>query len=208
MNLQIHILPAAQQKLLVKLQQIEWPAPFYLAGGTGLALQIGHRQSIDFDFFTETEFDGRLLITRLGALGKLVRLQESKGTLHCSLDGIKLSFFHYPYYLRQYVSAAGVRIASVLDIGLMKLEAISGRGDKKDFIDLYFILGHYSLATLLEQHADKYGVEWTSRYHLLRSLVYFADAEDQPMPLMLQEVSWIKIKQTITETVLRINQGE
>lgn len=99
-------------------------------------------------------------------------------------------------------------MASALDIGLMKLEAISGRGDKKDFIDLYYILGHYSLSTLLEQHADKYGMDWTSRYHLLRSLVYFADAEDQPMPLMLQEVSWTKIKQTITEAVLLLNQGE
>lgn len=96
-------------------------------------------------------------------------------------------------------------VASVLDIGLMKLEAISGRGDKKDFIDLYFILDHYSLFTLLKKHNDKYGTDWTSRYHLLRSLVYFADAEDQPMPKMLVDVSWLEIKRTITQAVLEID---
>lgn len=205
MKVQTGILPLEQRRLFEKLTEAEWISPFYLVGGTGLALQIGHRQSVDFDFVSPDAFDQVQLSNRLGAWGKVTRLQEAKGTLHCSLDDVKLSFFYYPHPIWETVEAGAMAVASVLDIGLMKLEAISGRGDKKDFIDLYVILAHYSLSTLLEKHNDKYGMDWTSRYHLLRSLVYFADAEDQPMPKMLMEVSWLEIKQTITQAVLEID---
>jgi hypothetical protein len=89
----------------------------------------------------------------------------------------------------------------------MKLEAICGRGNKKDFIDLFFILKSISLGKLLQKHREKYGTDWSSHYHLLRSLTYFADAEDQPMPLMLISVSWEQIKQAIIHSVLELDPG-
>jgi len=87
-------LPLAQRKLLARLEPVEWLTPFYLAGGTALALQLGHRQSVDFDFFSEKEFDSRLLAGRLLQLGRLKRLNEAAGTLHCELAGEKLLGWH------------------------------------------------------------------------------------------------------------------
>ncbi len=100
-----------------------------------------------------------------------------------------------------------MRVASVLDIALMKLEAISGRGDKKDFVDLFFILKSFALQELLAKHQEKYGADWSNRYHLLRSLVYFADAEEQPMPMMLMDAEWEQIKNAITRAVLELDPG-
>jgi len=90
MKLQTEILPLKQRCLFEKLTEAEWISPFYLVGGTGLALQIGHQQSVDFDFVSPTAFDQVQLSNRLGAWGKVTRLQEAKGTLHCSLDDVKL----------------------------------------------------------------------------------------------------------------------
>jgi hypothetical protein len=98
-------------------------------------------------------------------------------------------------------------VASILDIALMKLEAVSGRGDKKDFIDLYFITNSISLPELLQKHQEKYGTDWSNHYHLLRSLTYFADVEDQPMPAMLIDISWNEVKQTISDRVLELDPG-
>ena len=203
-----NILPLAQRPLLARLEPVEWLTPFYLAGGTALALQLGHRQSADFDFFSEKEFDSRLLAGRLLQLGRLKRLNEAAGTLHCELAGVKLSFFYYPHPAWQCIASGKLRIASILDIALMKLEAISGRGDKKDFIDLYFILRHITLPELLQKHQEKYGIDWSNRYHLLRSLAYFADADDQPMPLMLMDATWERVKETISRSVLELDPGE
>jgi hypothetical protein len=198
-------LPKRQKALFEKLSTAEWITSYYLAGGTALALQIGHRQSIDFDFFSETEFDLPLLIRNLEQHGSLTRLGEAKGTLHCAVSGVKLSFFHYPQPVWHCQKYGLMKLASILDIALMKLEAIAGRGDKKDFIDLYFILRRYSLQELLQKHVEKYGPDWSNRYHLLKSLIYFTDAEEQPMPVMLEDIMWKHVKELITQTVLQID---
>jgi hypothetical protein len=203
--IRLDCLPKAQQELLARLSRAEWTAFFYLAGGTALALHIGHRRSIDFDFFSATEFDQSKLGNRLAAMGKVMRLAESEGTLHCTLDGIKLSFFHYPHPLCRAIEWQKLHIASILDIAVMKLEAIAGRGNKKDFVDLYFILQRFNLTELLQKHEQKYGPDWSNRYHLLKSLIYFADAEQDPMPELLQPVSWLTVKETISRSVQRID---
>lgn len=205
MDLYTKILPKRQKALINKLATDEWIAEFYLAGGTALALQIGHRLSIDFDFFCKTDFDKRKVLLELLQYGRVIRLSEAKGTLHCSVAGVKLSFFHYPYRTQPFLRHGFLNIASLLDIALMKLEAIAGRGDKKDFIDLSYILTRFSLTELLSTHVEKYGVDWSNRYHLLKSLIYFADADEQPMPKMLVETSWPHVKQVITKAVLQID---
>src|SRR3989339_21131 len=117
---------------------------FYLAGGTGLALQIGHRDSADFDFFIKGDFftvDLFKKIKTLFAGYNIKKTQEDKDTLSVSVGGnIKLSFFTYKYKLINHIiSDSNLTIASILDIGCMKLAAITGRATEKDYIDLYFI---------------------------------------------------------------------
>ena len=91
----------------------------------------------------------------------------------------------------------------MIDIALMKLEAISGRGSKKDFIDLFFLLKHFAISWLFEKHPQKYGIGISNHYHLLKSLVYFEDAENQPMPKMLQDASWEDVKNKIVFEVTK-----
>lgn len=199
------ILPKQQKYLFDKLTAAEWITPFYLAGGTALALQLGHRQSLDFDFFSDFNFNRLNLLRELGQYGDVMRFSETEGTLHCSLNGVKLSFFYYPHPTIELLQVDRLRLASIIDIALMKFEAIAGRGDKKDFIDLYFILRNHALPDLLKKHSEKYGMDWSNRYHLLKSLVYFNDADDQPSPLMFEDVTWMQVKAEITTVVLKIN---
>ncbi len=98
-----------------------------------------------------------------------------------------------------------LKIAELLDVTLMKLEAISGRGNKKDFIDLFFLIDFFSLAELFKAYDDKCGGQLSNHYHLLKSLVYFEDAENQPMPKMLKPVEWSDVKNTIIQKVKEIN---
>jgi hypothetical protein len=127
---------------------------------------------------------------------------EDKDTINAAVDNIRLSFFYYNTpLLDKFLKYKNISIAALLDIALMKLAAISGRGSKKDFIDLYFILSHFTLADLLENYQKKFGREYTNRYHLLKSLVYFEDAEDQPLPVMINPISWAEVKQHIVDQV-------
>ncbi|MBD3375390.1 hypothetical protein GF406_10170 [candidate division KSB1 bacterium] len=198
----LNVLPPEQRKLLHRLAEQQWIRPFYLVGGTALALHLGHRQSIDFDFFTFNEFDQNRLLSDLNQFGSFELFDQSSGTINGALDKIKISFLRYDYpLLKPSRLFQLVSVADIFDIALTKLAAISGRGAKKDFIDLYFILGHYSLDDLLPAYEEKFGPGLGNLYHLQKSLVYFEDAENQPMPLMLKPVSWPKIKETLIKEV-------
>jgi len=201
-KLHIQILPENQRKIFDHLIKNEWLKDFYLAGGTALALYIGHRQSVDFDFFTEKDFDTKKIILLLKELGEFELSHEEKNTLVGYINEVSISFFTYKYDLidkpTRYNSLI---IAGKSDIALMKLEAISGRGNKKDFIDLYFLLREYSFDELFKNYKVKYGRSLSNQYHLLKSLVYFADAEDQAMPRMIEKVKWETVKKEITGRV-------
>jgi len=156
-SLHYSILPDNQQPLYWMLREQSWLSPFYLAGGTGLALRIGHRQSIDFDFFTMEDFQRDVVIHHLKGIGNYQVVFEEENTLHGYLNDVKISFFKYPYpLLEDPLSDGYMQIASVKDIGCMKLSAIVSRGSKKDFIDLYFILKHYQLTDLIQWYEQKY----------------------------------------------------
>jgi len=205
-SLHFDILPANQRALFEGLAEESWLTPFYLAGGTALALHLGHRQSIDFDFFTQEAFRTRSLIEYVRPFGDFELLSEAENTLYGIINDVRISFFTYNYpIIRTMYRYHQLAILDMLDIALMKLEAISGRGSKKDFIDLYFLLQHFSFETLFAEYEVKYGIGVSNHYHLLKSLVYFDDAEAQPMPLMLHTMDWNTIKESIILEVKNTN---
>jgi hypothetical protein len=182
---------------------------FYLAGGSAAALHLGHRISVDLDFFTEQDdYQAELLIQRLQAVGHLEIQQQSRGTLNARLAGVRISFFVYPYpLLAEMMELDGIRVAGLLDIALMKLATISQRGAKRDFVDLYFIChSGYTLDDLLRRVAEKYPTVSYPSYHLLRALVYFADAEADESPSMLVSWDWTEIKRFFEDEVRRLMQ--
>ncbi len=174
-----------------------------LAGGTGLALQLGHRISEDFDFFRTDAVDLRALHGVFQAGGAYETLQETRQTMTVRLAQTKLSFFCVrDPFLFTGEACRFFTIAAVTDIALMKIAAIAGRGSRKDFVDLFFILsGSLTLRQSLELVAQKYGANRVNRYHLLKSLVYFDDAEREPMPRMLAPVDWEACKRFFVQAV-------
>jgi predicted nucleotidyltransferase component of viral defense system len=197
-ELHLEILPEEQLKLLKLLSGEIFIRDFYLAGGTGLALYLGHRQSFDFDFFTPADFDTSRIINILTGLGKYERGNEEKNTTNGLLNGVRVSFLGYKYdIIDEFSHPNSIRLAGIKDIAAMKLEAIAGRGSKKDFVDMFFLLKRFSLEEIFSFHARKYGVGLSNQYHHLKSLVYFNDADEEAMPLMTSPLNWDKVKRHI-----------
>ena len=190
------------KELFEKLSQVKLPIGFYLSGGTALALHLGHRESEDLDFFSQDEFDPEQLQRVLEKDLSLTDVTVETGTLNCYANGVKLQFLYYPYRLLEPLKTLdSIKISSVQDIAGTKLLTISSRGSKKDFIDLYFILELFSLKELFEILNKKYSDQDYNTLHILKSLVYFEDADDQPMPRMHKDVSWVTVKNVITQHV-------
>jgi len=178
-----------------------------LAGGTGLALQLGHRTSEDLDFFRAGTFESGLLVDALSRLGALKVQARSGGTLHVVLGGVRLSFLRAQVpLLFPGTPYRGLVIADPRDIAVMKVVAIGGRGSRKDFVDLYFFLrSGGAIETLLGLVRRRFaGVDY-NEYHLLKSLVFFDDAEAEPMPRMLRRVAWPEVKKVIIAEVKRLS---
>lgn len=155
---------------------------FYLAGGTALALQLGHRISVDFDFFTNVDFDTVALYEHIEKIfGPVARTQESPNTLAIIVgEDIKASFMAYRYpLLEECVETEHLRLASIADIGCMKLSAIVSRAELKDYVDLYCILKNISLSDLLAKLAKK--IPALDRNLVLKALVSFDDVGKDPI---------------------------
>lgn len=169
-------------------------AGFYLAGGTGLALQFGHRLSEDLDFFTEQSFDS-FIINKIADVLPVQIQHISEGTVYFLSDGVKISLFFYPYkVVFPFLMFENCRVADYRDIAAMKLIAIGQRGAKKDFIDLYFyFLKHPEINELREIIEQKYFKVRYSWIHLVKSLSYFDDAENDPMPVLVTENGFKKM---------------
>ncbi|MDR3643438.1 MAG: nucleotidyl transferase AbiEii/AbiGii toxin family protein [Candidatus Doudnabacteria bacterium] len=176
------VLDKTRLELLPKFA--EFKRRFYLAGGTALALQIGHRKSIDFDFFSDAEFKPEVLLSDIQKSltpHKLEAVLQDKNTLTVIVDSaVSVSFFYYPYRLiSRGPEDQNLRLASITDIGCMKLTAIVGRSTNKDYIDLYYILKQVPLEDLLKAAAKKMSA--LDRNLILKSLVYFEDATLEPL---------------------------
>ena len=177
-----------------------------LAGGTGLALQLGHRISQDLDFFRASPFAPAELAAGLAGLGRVLVQGRSAGTLHVTLDGLRVSFLAAEApLLFAGTPYRGLALADPRDIAVMKVIAIGGRGSRKDFVDLFFYLrGGGSLEGIFALIRRRFaGVDYND-YHLLRSLVFFEDAETEPMPRMIRGAAWSGIKSAIATEVKRL----
>ena len=170
-----------------------------LVGGTSLALQYGHRTSVNLDFFGT--FDSELSFSSvLRRYGQLTIVKESSKIKVYLLDGIKVDFVHYDYpWLESPLQVDGLVLATPPDIAAMKVNAIEGRGSKKDFIDLYYLLQRYTLAEILDFYKQKYPEH--SVFRALMSMSYFDDADMQPTPRMFTNVSWDEMKEYILAQV-------
>ncbi|HDL63910.1 MAG TPA: hypothetical protein ENH12_00825 [Proteobacteria bacterium] len=182
----------------------------YLAGGTAAALQLGHRISEDFGFFTPEEFSPRAFAGELSEFGSFDQEQADKGTVLGEFEGIKFSIFHYKYPLifppLKYQS---LDIADIRDIAAMKIDAVASRGVKRDFVDLYFICkSGYKLGALLDYYDMKYGVLASNLIHIQKSLVYFNDADPEEMPKMLKDITWDGIKKYFNDEVKNISNTD
>ncbi len=209
-------LTAETRSTLEALAALPIPSDFYLAGGTALALQIGHRISHDLDFFSATNSLG--IVERSALARELQRItpsiikSEANEQLYTTVMGIEVSFIyqHHPL-LFSTIEVNGSRLAQPIDIGLMKLSAIKDRGTRRDFVDLYCLRKVAPLKQLFELLPQKYYDRPDFTVHLAYALQYFDDAESDPRPLYpLQKIDWAAVKKYCTEgsnLLSKINAG-
>jgi Nucleotidyl transferase AbiEii toxin, Type IV TA system len=204
MTLHAGVMPVTQQRMLRSLAAFAEKHDFYLAGGTAIAIQLGHRRSLDLDWFTAEKIrDPHVLVEELRRTGVNFEARDvADGTLHGLAGGMNLSFLEYRYpALAAHTEwqEYGCRLASLTDLACMKLSAIGGRGSKKDFVDLLALGRKFSLDQMLSFYREKFNNQDIG--HTLVSLSYFDDADEEEMPQMYWDVQWEDAKRTIEEWV-------
>ncbi len=178
----------------------------YLAGGTSLALQLGHRMSVDLDFFTQEVFNENLVATELSQLSSFAEDQRAWASVLGKIGQTKFSIFHYKYKLiSPLLSFENIKLAGKKDIAAMKIHAISDRGVKRDFVDVFMLAKEFTLDQMLDFYDEKYGSLDEKLYILIKGLSYFADADDD-MPKMLISLEWEKIKKFFTRETERLSK--
>ncbi|MDP3987899.1 MAG: nucleotidyl transferase AbiEii/AbiGii toxin family protein [Candidatus Levybacteria bacterium] len=177
----------------------------YLAGGTALALHLGHRISVDLDFFTPEVFDEKTLTAELKTLPEYKEAGTAWRTVWGSIGKTKFSLFYYKYPLiKKPVNFKSIQILQKEDLAAMKIHALEDRGTKRDFFDLYFLAKEFSVEQMLKFYNQKYGTLKEHFYMILRSLNYFQDAEVDENPRMIKRVSWDKIKEFFNKEVKKL----
>jgi len=190
----------ATLELLKKLMSVSMLAPLRLVGGTALALHTGHRNSVDIDLFGKLEVQEHEISDLLKQTGKLNHISKSANINIYTINDIKVDIVNYNYpWLDPVFEDQSLRLAGLKDIAAMKLAAITGRGTKKDFIDLFFLLDFFSLKQMLDFYSEKYNDG--SEAIVIKSLTYFGDADPEVAPLMYKHTDWENIKQEIRNQV-------
>lgn len=190
------IMSKERHALLAKLIHKSFLDDFYLAGGTALALHLGHRWSEDLDFFCEHKFDSFSLISKLSEIDEFLVTGQEMDTVHGLMGNVKLSFLYYPYPLLEDCHLYNkIKIANIKDIALMKIIALVQRGTKKDFIDLYFIEKEVmKIEELINLFSEKFKITSYQSILIYKSLGYFEDADREVTPKMFKEISWEEIR--------------
>jgi Nucleotidyl transferase AbiEii toxin, Type IV TA system len=206
LRLHVEALGRSQRTVLRRIAPVATPQGFYLAGGTALALLLGHRRSVDFDWFRQEPITDPLrLAANIRAGGPDLEVgRTEKGTLHGSLAGVRLSFFEYGYPLLRPVlrsPSLGLDLASAADIAAMKLAAVAQRGSRKDFVDVFALGRRFTLDEMLRLYRRKFDVREVG--HVLVALSFFDDADRERMPTMLRPWKWPDIKNAIRAWVAR-----
>jgi len=209
-DLHWEVISLPMRQVMAGFSQSEMGERFYLAGGTALALHLGHRKSYDLDFFSPTEDIPSIRQPLMAALKPFAPLlaDASWGNLVFLAQGVRVGFYGYGYRLiGAFVTADQTRLASIEDIGLMKLDALLARASRKDFHDLFEICQRISLRSLLDLAPQKYPSTRDFEAMVVRRLVYFERAEqEEPLPL-LSPVDWEDVKVFFREQAIALGKG-
>lgn len=201
--LHLETVESSTLELLKGLQALDSLRNARLVGGTALALQYGHRISIDLDLFANNlEADFMTIITEIKSQGYKIEIRkQSPRMLIAMIENVKVDIVNYPYsWIDGDKREGSIVLATDKDIAAMKLSAITNRGTKKDFIDMFFLLKNFSLEQMLAFYSEKYNDG--STFMVLKSLTYFDDAEEDPLPKILDKnLKWPNIKSAIINEV-------
>ena len=191
-------------ELLIAFMSNDNFSKFKLAGGTALALQIGHRISTDLDFFTTESFDNEKIIELLKHNNcQIVIFNNSERILQLLVNNIKVDFLFLSYpEINSTEEIEGLKLYSKEDIAAMKLNAITNRGAKKDFYDLYFLLNYFSMTQMISFFQTKFAQN--DIFALYKSLTYFDIADNEPDPILFKKLSWTKVKKRIIDETYKI----
>ena len=200
------VLSCEQKSALEHLVAAGVGGSYYLAGEIGLSLRLGHRRSVDLDFFCPDAGASLPLRAQIGRLPGLRVEDERAGTLHVSLDGVKASFLSYPYPLLEpaEILPPGIPVASLADLAAMKLSTIIARGRRRDFVDLFEIAKRLPLERILDAFRRKTGEVNYNPLITAKALVYFVDAEKDPAPVLLRPCDWGDVKRFFESEVRKL----
>lgn len=198
---------ADMRQILHRFGQSKIAEEFYLAGGTALALQIGHRHSVDLDFFSPTQDIPGIRPQLENALGGILA-DSAWGNLVYLVENVRVGFYGYGFPLvAPIISAENIQLASIEDIALMKLDALLSRASRKDFYDLYFIAQIIPLSQIFAKAPQKYPFVRDFEAQAVKRLVYFENAENDSDPLLLQPASWNNVKDFFIGEARKIEKG-
>ncbi len=199
MTLHLDALPAATQRAFEFFSNAKWLADdtWYLAGGTALTLQVGHRSSEDLDFFTQhKEFSQTSVLNHLSE-PDWVTNDMWEGTIYGAYKHAKVSFIAYPFFVpkAEKIAHGALSMLSMRDIAVMKIIATSQRGRKRDFLDLYWYAKNAEpLLDIILRLPEQYPTVAHDYQHILKSMLYFSDADNDPMPTLFFKADWDEIK--------------
>lgn len=190
--------------VLKRLMRLPVLQDFSLVGGTALSLRYGHRKSVDLDLFTTSAFDREQVIADVTAeFGSMFVLTPSKATwaIFGFIDQVKVDIVKYPHpCITDIVTDDGVRMYADADLAAMKVQAILGRGKKKDFCDLNELLQHYSVQWVIDRHQEKYPNQLLA-ISIPNALIWFADADEGDDPISLNGLTWADVKRSLVRIV-------
>lgn len=209
-NWHFEMLPIQTKKALDFLSKEKWlkGSGWYLAGGTALALQAGHRKSYDLDFFSKkAEFDNEELLTNFANNKDWSVSVNKKNTIYGELLKSQVSFIAYPFFVpkQKFLPYGNISVLDKIDIAVMKITAISQRGRKRDFFDLYFCAKNIEpLEEIIKRLKVQYPSVAHNYHHILKALVYFEDAESDPDPEINFKADWQTVKDFFLREIARI----
>jgi hypothetical protein len=190
--------------LLKKLMKLPSLQPFSLVGGTALALRYGHRSSVDLDIFFHEKFDHISIESELvNKFGNNFDYESGhkKFGIFCYIEKVKVDIVYFPHLpIAEFVTEDGIRTYSSADIAAMKIQAILGRAQKKDFWDLYELLQHYPLQQLMDWHKQKYPSQMLA-ISIPNAITYFTEADESDTPVSFKGQTWEKVKDGIRKVV-------
>ncbi|MEK7452100.1 MAG: nucleotidyl transferase AbiEii/AbiGii toxin family protein [Patescibacteria group bacterium] len=209
-DLRLEALPSATRKAFLYCSNLDLfqKNDWYLAGGTALTLQMGHRKSVDLDFFTTKNKVNELEVeTTLQQTGRWQTTYREAGTIYGLIDGAKISLITYPFFVpkQKKLSFGTLDILQSADVAVMKVIAISQRGRKRDFFDLYWYCKNTEpLIDVIHRVGKQYAGQAENMNHILKSFVYFDDAEEDPDPKIYFQATWRQVKTFFRTEAVRL----